>query len=259
MTEGSMARSYYAILGIPPRASQEDVKAAYRRLAKEYHPDHYAGAGRPFLDLQEAYSVLSDAARRRKYDAALSRARSGATPEPERGLRRDRCPCAAGPRRMRAGLDAVDPEPLIPRTGPGGGPFRFRPASRRPAHTAQATPADRTFSWLRGGFLEPRRGPEDYGGGFAADVLLSPEECRRGGRVRIPVPARVACPACGGRGAIGLFACRRCAGAGRVVREVAVPVSYPAGITEDRAFTLRLAPYGLTGLELDVVFRPRGR
>ena len=55
-----MAKSYYAILGITSQASPRDVKTAYRRLAKELHPDRYGGSARPFLDIQEAYSVFSD-------------------------------------------------------------------------------------------------------------------------------------------------------------------------------------------------------
>ena len=53
-----MAKSYYTILGITSDASQTDVKTAYRRLAKEFHPDRYTGTDGPFLEVQEAYSVL---------------------------------------------------------------------------------------------------------------------------------------------------------------------------------------------------------
>ena len=63
-----MAKNYYVILGISSGASDDDIKAAYRRLAKAYHPDHYSGNLRTFLDVQEAYSVLSDAHKRRDYD-----------------------------------------------------------------------------------------------------------------------------------------------------------------------------------------------
>ncbi|UCD52444.1 MAG: DnaJ domain-containing protein [Phycisphaerales bacterium] len=67
-----MAKNYYAILGISPTASVDDVKAAYRRLAKEFHPGHYSGDLRTFLDVQEAYSVLGDENRRREYDERFS-------------------------------------------------------------------------------------------------------------------------------------------------------------------------------------------
>ena len=66
-----MPENYYIILGIPSKSSQEEIKSAYRRLAKEFHPDHYGENHSPFLNVQEAYSVLSDPVRRRAYDAAL--------------------------------------------------------------------------------------------------------------------------------------------------------------------------------------------
>lgn len=67
-----MARSYYAILGISPDASTREIKNAYRRLAKRYHPDHEGGDSRKFRDLQEAYSVLADAEKRRRYEQQRS-------------------------------------------------------------------------------------------------------------------------------------------------------------------------------------------
>jgi curved DNA-binding protein CbpA len=58
-----MAKNYYLILGVAPDAEVKQIKAAYRRRVKTLHPD-YGGDARPFLDLQEAYSVLSDPGRR---------------------------------------------------------------------------------------------------------------------------------------------------------------------------------------------------
>jgi curved DNA-binding protein CbpA len=64
-----MTPDYYLVLGITADASQTDIKDAYRRLAKEFHPDHYKGNHRPFQAIQEAYAVLSDPDRRRRHDA----------------------------------------------------------------------------------------------------------------------------------------------------------------------------------------------
>ena len=61
-----MARNYYAILGIDPDASPDQIRSAYRRKAKELHPDHYEGSSEPFRDVQEAYEALSDPARRQR-------------------------------------------------------------------------------------------------------------------------------------------------------------------------------------------------
>ncbi len=66
-------RDYYEVLGVPRTASAADVKAAYRRLAKEHHPDrnpdNRAEAEEKFKELSEAYEVLADESKRRLYDA----------------------------------------------------------------------------------------------------------------------------------------------------------------------------------------------
>src|SRR6185369_17352085 len=64
-------QDYYKTLGVPSGASQADIKKAYRKLAREWHPDRKPGdkdAERRFKELNEANAVLSDAAKREKYD-----------------------------------------------------------------------------------------------------------------------------------------------------------------------------------------------
>lgn len=64
-------KDYYAILGVPRDASQEEIKKAYRRLARQYHPDTNPGnkaAEEKFKEIQEAYEVLSNPETRAKYD-----------------------------------------------------------------------------------------------------------------------------------------------------------------------------------------------
>jgi molecular chaperone DnaJ len=66
-----MARSdYYAVLGVDRKASQEDIKKAYRKLARRYHPDtnKEAGAEERFKQISEAYDVLGDPEKRKSYD-----------------------------------------------------------------------------------------------------------------------------------------------------------------------------------------------
>jgi molecular chaperone DnaJ len=63
--------NYYEVLGVPREASQDEIRSAYRHLAKERHPDHPSGSAQEFSLLQEAHAVLSDPSRRRTHDEAL--------------------------------------------------------------------------------------------------------------------------------------------------------------------------------------------
>ncbi len=63
--------NYYQVLGVPREASQEEIRAAYRALAKDRHPDRAGGSTEEFSLLQEAHAVLSDPNRRRQHDEAL--------------------------------------------------------------------------------------------------------------------------------------------------------------------------------------------
>jgi len=63
--------NHYKVLGVPRNASQSEIKDAYRRLAKERHPDRPGGSEVEFSRLQEAHAVLSDPNRRRKHDETL--------------------------------------------------------------------------------------------------------------------------------------------------------------------------------------------
>ncbi len=67
-----MAKDYYAILGVPRNASDDDIKKAYRKLAMQYHPDRNPGkekwANEKFKEINEAFSVLGDPEKRRQYD-----------------------------------------------------------------------------------------------------------------------------------------------------------------------------------------------
>ena len=67
----SAVRDYYEVLGVPRTATEKEIKSAYRKLARKYHPDLNPGdkaAEARFKELQGAYDVLSDAEKRKKYD-----------------------------------------------------------------------------------------------------------------------------------------------------------------------------------------------
>lgn len=78
---------YYKILGVDPSESPQGIHAAYRKLAKQCHPDLVGGHSKEkFQGIQEAYEVLSDPDRRKSYDASIDkggrRVKSGIKPEP---------------------------------------------------------------------------------------------------------------------------------------------------------------------------------
>ena len=72
-------RSHYDVLGVTPRASEAQIKDAYYRLSKKFHPDvnKSAGAQKKFSEISEAYETLGNRARRRIYDGATHGSRGG--------------------------------------------------------------------------------------------------------------------------------------------------------------------------------------
>src|SRR5512143_1892359 len=83
-------KDYYAALGVPKDASAADIKKAYRKLARELHPDKNPGDGKAearFKDVSEAYDVLSDSKRRKEYDEARALFAEGGVPPEAGGFR----------------------------------------------------------------------------------------------------------------------------------------------------------------------------
>jgi curved DNA-binding protein len=85
-------KDYYKILGVPEDASEDDIRKAFRKLAFKYHPDknpgHEKEAEEKFKDINEAYGVLSDQAKRQQFDAVRKSPFAGATyGSPNQGFR----------------------------------------------------------------------------------------------------------------------------------------------------------------------------
>src|SRR3954449_962212 len=83
-----MAKSLYDTLGVSKTASDDEIKKAYRKLARQYHPDKNPGdasAEERFKEIQEAYSILSDAEKRKRYDSGGGIFGTGFDPNAFRG------------------------------------------------------------------------------------------------------------------------------------------------------------------------------
>ena len=102
-------KDYYEVLGVSKSASADEIKSAFRKLAKKYHPDvsKEENAAEKFKEVQEAYSVLSDDAKRRQYDQFGHAAFSGGAGSGGAGLRLRQALCQRQQRRPPEALPAL--------------------------------------------------------------------------------------------------------------------------------------------------------
>lgn len=232
-----MPKNYYIILGIPSRSSQGDIKTAYRRMAKEFHPDHYGQKNSPFPAIQEAYSVLGDPEQRRAYDKTLRERRQRREKhrhiEPMRGYRQ------------------TTVEPLIPRQEPldQGNIFPTR------SFLSSMLSFDSLFNMLSSNINQQNRPIAEMEKELTVTIALTPDQASNGGHLRLQVPVQLRCSECNGRGSIGPYECRRCSGSGLLRGKHPVIVSYPPGILDNSSIRLSLNRYGIHDGYLNVNFR----
>jgi molecular chaperone DnaJ len=232
-----MPKNYYIVLGISSASNQDEIKAAYRRLAKEYHPDLSGEGHSPFQVIQEAYSVLSDPRSRRAYDESRRQQKRKIM----RGLKFE--PMAKSPE--------APPEPLVPEQGPIDLDEAYLSRSFESFRPSFEALFDRIIS----NFEERTQAKGERPEPLSVIVALSPEQAFRGVHVRIMVPARLRCPNCGGYGGIGYYECWRCSGAGVIAGEYPVIISSPPGISDGHVVRLSLDRFHIRNLYLNVIFR----
>ena len=206
-------KDYYAILGLKKTASADEIKQAYRRLARQHHPDLHPEAKKKeasdkFKEINEAYEVLSDPEKRKRYDAL--------GPDWERG---------------------------VPPPSPGGGGRAgFREA--RPQDFEGFSDFFETMfgAGARGdfGFQEaPPRSEPGRGQDIEAELPLSLEDAFRGGEKRLTLPIPTLCPSCGGSGRQGRGFCPNCGGVGEVQRERTITAHLPRHVRDGSRLRLR--------------------
>jgi DnaJ-class molecular chaperone len=229
-----MAKSYYAILGVTSCATPDEIRSAYRRLAKEYHPDRFEGGSGPFRQIQEAYSVLGNAERRRQYEASLPK------PSFKSCVRPGYC---------------VEPEPLIAEKET----FDIDQAQSGSYGRFPQSPFAGSFERLWYDFPHPCRHGQKRLRNYSIDIPLTRQQTVHGGTARVMAPARAVCPSCRGYGDTGFFECTRCSGAGIITGEMPVSIEFPPGLTQNLAVSIPLERFGFPNVHLIVRFVPTER
>lgn len=237
-------KDYYEVLGVKRDASEDEIKKAYRKLARKFHPDLNPGdkaAEDQFKQLQEAYEALSDPENRKLYDQYGDdwRAVKSGAGAPPPGWEQAQPRTGGGPR----GFDFNDFDfGSFRSSGAGGGGFDI---------------FEELFGRARG---RGRRGGR--GRDVEAELELSLEEAHRGGRRTLQMQTAEVCPTCNGAGVKDGKTCETCDGAGQVLRPKTIDVNIPSGVRDGS--TVRLAGQGGAGsngnesgdLYLHIRFRP---
>lgn len=240
-------RDYYEVLGVNKGASDDEIKKAYRKLAKQYHPDLNPGdkvAEEKFKEANEAYEVLSDSDKKARYDQF---GHAGVDPNYGAGAG------GAGGFGGFGGMDFDLGDLFGSFFGGGfGGGRQANPNAPRRGEDCQ--------SRITISFEEAAKGCKKKVeinriescpdcGGSGAKKGTSAQTCTEcNGRGQVNVQQRTAfgvmqttraCPKCGGKGKIIPTPCEKCHGNGRVSKRVSVDIDIPAGIDDRQVLSVR--------------------
>ena len=241
-------RDYYEVLGVSKTATDDELKKAYRKLAKKYHPDLNPGdkeAEKKFKEANEAYEVLSDSTKRARYDQF---GHAGVDPNYGAGG-----PGAGGFGGF-GGFDMGDLGDIF--EGFFGGGFgssrRANPNAPRRGGDLQTSCTISFFEACKGvkreiSIQRMESCPDCYGSGSEPghDAQTCPD-CHGTGQVRVtqrtPLGSMTSsrpCSRCGGKGKIITNPCKKCNVNGRIRVTKKIEVSIPAGIDDGQTLAVR--------------------
>ena len=248
-------RDYYEVLGIGKNATDAEIKSAYRKLAKKYHPDLNPGnkeAEEKFKEVNEANDVLSDPQKRQRYDQF-----GFAGVDPNYAAAN-----GGGAGGFGGGFGGVDLGDIFGDifgggfgggfSGFGGGSSTRTANAPRKGHDIQAS-VILTFEEAAHGCSKKitinRQDTCPDCGGTGAAKGTSPETCPVcGGRGYVVTQQRTPfgvmqsqqpCSHCGGRGTIIRNPCKTCRGTGKTAARKSLEINIPAGIDDDQNIALR--------------------
>ena len=248
-------RDYYEVLGIGKNATDAEIKSAYRKLAKKYHPDLNPGnkeAEEKFKEVNEANDVLSDPQKRQRYDQF-----GFAGVDPNYAAAN-----GGGAGGFGGGFGGVDLGDIFGDIfgggfgggfgGFGGGSSTRTANAPRKGHDIQAS-VILTFEEAAHGCSKKitinRQDTCPDCGGTGAAKGTSPETCPDcGGRGYVVTQQRTPfgvmqsqqpCSHCGGRGTIIRNPCKTCRGTGKTAARKSLEINIPAGIDDDQNIALR--------------------
>jgi molecular chaperone DnaJ len=258
MSSASMKRDYYEVLGVPKDATVDQIKAAYRKLALQYHPDRNKspGAEEKFKEISEAYAVLSDETKRAQYDQFGHEGFQGRYTQ-EDIFRTTNFEDIFRDMGFGGGFDSIF-DTFFEGLGGGFGRSRRRYRGQEEDYYEQRG-RDLTFELpltleeIAFGISKqvriPRNETCEVCKGSGATPGSSPKvcpECNGSGQAQSMnssgfsrIIRLTTCIRCQGRGKIIDNPCRNCGGSGEVKRTRTISVNIPAGIEDGASLRLR--------------------